>query len=152
MSDRIWTVYLSGEIHTNWREELIAKTSDLQLPIQFTSPQTDHETSDDCGVKAFGDEEKSFWKDYKGAKLNSISNRRLIEEADLVVIRFGEKYRQWNAAFDAGLASALGLSYITQHDESLDHALKEVDAQSSGTARSIDDLVKALKYISTGSL
>ena len=150
MGDKVWKVYLSGEIHTNWREELIAKVGEEKLPIEFSSPQTNHERSDDCGVKAFGHEDQSFWKDHKGARLNALRNTQNIQESDLVIVRFGDKYRQWNAAFDAGFVSALGLPYLSFHGEELDHALKEVDSASHGVARSVDQLVTALRYITKG--
>ena len=100
-------VYLSGEIHTNWRDEIINKCKSKNLEIEFSSPTTNHELSDDVGVKILGDEEKKFWHDNKGAKINAIRTRNAIEKADIVVVRFGEKYKQWNAAFDAGYASCL---------------------------------------------
>ena len=105
---RVWNVYLSGEIHTDWREQIIEQTKALELPVEFSAPVTDHDASDDCGAVILGDESEKFWYDNKGAKLNAIRTRTLIEEADIVVVRFGDKYKQWNAAFDAGYASALG--------------------------------------------
>ena len=121
-------VYLSGEIHTAWREEIAEGIKAAGLDVQLSAPVTNHAASDDCGVKILGPEEDDFWKDHKGAQMNAIRTRKAIGEADVVVVRFGEKYRQWNAAFDAGYASALGKSIIILHDPSLTHALKEVDA------------------------
>jgi len=103
-------VYLSGEIHTDWREEIITGAADLD--VQFSAPVTDHAASDDCGVTILGSESDKFWHDRKGAQLNAIRTRKGIEDADIVVVRFGEKYKQWNAAFDAGYAAALGKSLI----------------------------------------
>ena len=107
-----WNVYLSGEIHTNWRDEIYKQTKDLGLEIIFSSPVTNHVASDDCGANILGKEELKFWHDHKGAKLNAIRTRKAIQNSDIVVVKFGEKYRQWNAAFDAGYASALGKSLI----------------------------------------
>ena len=118
-------VYLAGEIHTNWRDELIDLSISENLDIQFFSPVTDHESSDNCGVEILGDEDKNFWKDNKGANINSIRTKKLIKDSDLVVVKFGEKYKQWNAAFDAGFAAALGKPYVTLHDEDIIHPLKE---------------------------
>jgi len=98
-------VYLSGEIHSDWREQIIDGAK--ALDVAFSSPVTDHDRSDDCGVAIMGAEADKFWHDHKGAKLNAIRTRRGIENADVVVVRFGEKYKQWNAAFDAGYAAAL---------------------------------------------
>ena len=119
-----WKIYLSGEIHSNWREEIIETTEKEHLPIKFFGPVTDHDASDDCGVKILGHEENKFWHDNKGAKINAIRTRKGIEQSDIVVVKFGEKYRQWNAAFDAGYASALGKSLIIMHQDNFQHALK----------------------------
>ena len=133
-STMTWNVYLSGEIHSDWREQIAQGIEEAGLPVKLTAPVTNHAASDDCGVKILGDEAEAFWKDHKGAKVNAIRTRKAIQEADVVVVRFGEKYRQWNAAFDAGYASALGKSIITLHDPSLTHPLKEVDAAAMAVA------------------
>ena len=152
MAQQNWTVYLSGEIYTDWRERIIAGTEEAGLDVDFVSPVTDHSTSDNCGVAILGGEDKSFWKDHKGAKVNALRNRTLIERADVVVVRFGDKYRQWNAAFDAGFATALGKPVITLHESSVAHALKEVDAAALAVAETPEQVVQTLKYAITGSL
>ena len=119
--------------------------------MELTGPVTDHEASDNCGVKALGPEPESFWKNHKGAKVNAIRTRTLITKADVVVVRFGPKYRQWNAAFDAGYATALGKSIITLHDAELDHALKGVNAAALATVRRPDQVVRILRYVITKS-
>ena len=140
-------VYLSGEIHTAWREEIEEGIKAAGLDVQLSAPVTNHAASDDCGVKILGPEEDDFWKDHKGAKLNAIRTRKAIGEADVVVVRFGEKYRQWNAAFDAGYASALGKSIIILHDPSLTHARKEVDAAANAVAQTPVQVVEILQYV-----
>ena len=120
-------VYLAGEIHTNWREELAEKCNSAKLDIQFTSPVTNHENSDNCGIEILGNEDKNFWKDNKGANINSIRTKKSIEDCDIVIVKFGEKYKQWNAAFDAGYAAALNKSIIVIHNDDHQHALKEVN-------------------------
>ena len=145
-------VYLSGEIHTNWRDELINKCRSKNLEIEFSSPNTNHELSDDVGVKILGDEEKKFWHDNKAAKINAIRTRNAIEKADIVVVRFGEKYKQWNAAFDAGYASALKKSIIIMHNDEHQHALKEVDATAQAVTKNINQIVEILQYIINNSL
>ncbi len=142
-----WNVYLSGEIHTDWREQIAQGIEEAGLPVTLSAPVTNHEASDDCGVNILGQEAESFWKDHKGAKVNAIRTRKAIQEADVVVVRFGEKYRQWNAAFDAGYASALGKSIITLHDPSLTHPLKEVDAAAMAVAERPEQIVEILKYV-----
>ena len=144
-----WTVYLSGEIHTDWREQIIEGAAAAGLDVTFTSPVTDHASSDDCGAEILGAEADSFWHDRKGAGINAIRIRTLIRRADVVVVRFGDKYRQWNAAFDAGCASALGKPIITLHDPALNHALKEVDAAAQATCEHPAQVVSILRYILT---
>jgi YtoQ family protein len=142
-----WTVYLSGEIHSDWRKEIESQAAGKNLPVQFTAPVTDHPASDDVGKEILGEEEKSFWKDRKGASVNAIRTRTLIEKSDIVVVRFGEKYRQWNAAFDAGYASALGKKLIIMHPEEHTHALKEVDAAALAVTRTPEQVVQILEYV-----
>ena len=147
-----WNVYLAGEIHSDWREQIASGAEKAGLDVQFTSPVTDHGASDDVGVAILGEEADSFWKDHKGAGVNAIRTQSLIRSADVVVVRFGDKYRQWNAAFDAGFAAALGKPIVTLHDGELDHALKEVDRAAQATARTPEQVVDVLRYVITGSL
>jgi len=142
--------YLSGEIHTNWRDEIEADCDGLN--IVFSAPVTDHAASDACGVAILGDEPNKYWHDHKGAMVNAIRTRKGIEEADVVVVRFGDKYKQWNAAFDAGYASALGKSLIILQPPEHDHALKEVDAAALAVARTSEEVARILRYAMTGKL
>ncbi|KJZ19092.1 YtoQ family protein [Loktanella sp. S4079] len=143
-------VYLSGEIHTDWRDQIMLAASDLS--VEFTGPITDHAASDDCGVAIMGAEPNKFWHDHKGAKLNAIRIRHAISNADLVVVRFGEKYKQWNAAFDAGYAAALGKSLIVIHGDDHQHALKEVDAAALAVVQEPSQVVEILRYLLKGKL
>ena len=140
-------VYLAGEIHSDWRERIGNGAAQSQLPVVFCSPVTDHGASDNCGVDILGPEEDSFWKDHKGGKINAIRTRTMIVDADVVVVRFGDKYRQWNAAFDAGFAAALGKPLIVLHDASIGHALKEVDAAAQAVAATPEQVVEILRYV-----
>ena len=147
-----WSVYLSGEIHSDWRERIVNGAAQRDLDIQFYSPVTDHASSDDCGAHILGEEAEPFWRDHKGAKINAIRTRTLIEKCDVVIVRFGDKYRQWNAAFDAGYAAASGKPYVTLHDSELTHALKEVDSAALSTAQTPEQVVEILSYVVTGQL
>ncbi|MGD8559654.1 MAG: YtoQ family protein [Gammaproteobacteria bacterium] len=147
-----WTVYLSGEIHTDWRERVMEGTRQKDLPVQFFTPVTDHASSDDCGAHILGEETDPFWRDHKGARINAIRTRTAIEKSDIVVVRFGDKYRQWNAAFDAGYAAAKGKSIITLHDPELTHALKEVNGAALAAAQTPEQVVNILHYVITGEL
>ena len=149
---KIWSIYLSGEIHTDWREQIIEGANALGLPVEFSSPNTNHEASDDCGVAILGPEENKFWHDHKGAQMNAIRTRTLIGEADIVVVRFGEKYKQWNAAFDAGYAAALGLPLIVMHGNEHQHPLKEVDAAALAVTKTPQEVVDILAYVIEGKL
>ena len=145
-------IYLAGEIHSDWRDEIIQLTKKNDLNVNFSSPVTDHDASDNCGVEILGNEETQFWKDNKGAKLNAIRTRKEIENSDIVIVKFGDKYKQWNAAFDAGYAAALNKSLIIIHSDEHQHALKEVDAFASAVACDQNQVVRILKYILDGSL
>ena len=147
-----WNVYLAGEIHSNWREQVAAGAERAGLDVVFSSPVTDHSASDDLGVAILGDEADSFWKDHKGAGVNAIRTQSLIRQADVVVVRFGEKYKQWNAAFDAGFAAALGKPIVTLHPPDHDHALKEIDRAAQATAESPEQVVEILRYVLDGQL
>ena len=147
-----WNIYLSGEIHSNWREEIKKKIYKLNLPVNFTYPVLNHTLSDDCGAEILGLEDNKFWHDHKSAKINLIRTKTFIDNADLVVVRFGEKYKQWNAAFDAGYAIALSKPIIVIHNEENQHALKEVDAAALAVVKDINEVVKILKYTINGNL
>ena len=145
-------VYLSGEIHTNWRDEIINKCKDLNLNITFYSPVTDHGLSDDVGIKILGNEEKKFWHDNKSATINAIKTGSSIKKSDIVIVRFGEKYKQWNAAFDAGYAAALSKSLIIIQNDEHQHALKEVDAAALAVTKNTEEVVQILKYTLNGNI
>ena len=145
-------IYLAGEIHSDWRDEIIKLTKKNDLNVNFSSPVTDHDASDNCGVEILGNEETQFWKDNKGAKLNAIRTRKEIENSDIVIVKFGDKYKQWNAAFDAGYAAALNKSLIIIHSDEHQHALKEVDAAALAVVKSNDQVVKILNYVINGKL
>jgi len=147
-----WNVYLSGEIHSDWREVIMAGARAKGLPVSFSAPVTDHDASDDCGVAILGAEDSKFWHDRKGAGVNALRTRTLIGRADIVVVRFGDKYKQWNAAFDAGYAAALGKSLVILHPPEHQHALKEVDEAAQAVAETPEQVVAILDYVINGIL
>lgn len=144
---REWSVYLSGEIHTDWRERIMQACEKAGLPLQFTSPITNHGASDAAG-DILGQAQEGFWRDHQSSKVNSIRTRTQIQACDVAVIRFGSQYKQWNAAFDAGFCAALGKPYITLHDADIIHPLKEVDAAAMGWAETPEQVVEVLRYAS----
>ena len=143
-----FSVYLSGEIHTDWREEVQRGAEAAGLDVTFTAPVTDHSASDAAGDH-LGETPSEFWRDHQSAKVNAIRTRTLIEQSDLVVVRFGDQYKQWNAAFDAGYCAALGKPYVTLHDADIVHALKEVDAGAQAWCTTTDQVVETLSYVLT---
>ena len=149
---KIWKLYLSGEIHTNWRDEIKNLCAKNKLPVIINSPNTKHEDSDDCGVNILGKEKDKFWHDHKGAAINSIRNTTLIKQTDIIIVKFGDQYRQWNAAFDAGIAKATGKPIITLHEKNLDHALKEINQAAIASCRTVNQVVQILSYVIDGTL
>lgn len=143
-----YNIYLAGEIHSNWREQLMAS----DLPVNWLTPVTLHQDSDDCGATILGGEEQAFWHDRKGAGMNALRTRTMIQKADIVIVKFGEKYRQWNAAFDAGMAVAYGKQLIVIHPDEFQHALKEIDAEASVVAKTTQQVIDTLVYITSGKL
>jgi YtoQ family protein len=149
-SDGTWAVYLSGEIHSDWRQRIADGAGQAELPVELLAPVTDHTASDDVGATILGEEEDRFWRDHKGAGVNAVRTQTLLRRADVVVVRFGDKYRQWNAAFEAGYAAALGKPIITLHDAELTHALKEVDRAAMAVAETPEQVVEVLRYAISG--
>ena len=140
-------IFLSGEIHTDWRSEIINAAKEANLPLEFETPELNHDLSDKCGEQILGDESNNFWLDHKSAKINSVRTKNGIRRADIVIVKFGEQYKQWNAAFDAGFASALGKSLIIIHPKEFIHALKEVDASAQAIAHTHEQVIDILKYL-----
>ena len=143
-----WMVYLSGEIHTDWREQITAGAQRLSLPVEFCSAVTNHDASDAAG-DGLGKEPEAFWRDHKSAKVNAIRTKTLIDKCDIAVVRFGKQFKQWNAAFDAGQLAALGKPYITLHDDDIVHPLKEVDSAALAWATTPQQVVEILQYVIT---
>jgi YtoQ family protein len=142
-----YSVYLSGEIHTDWRERIVTGISEAGLAITCLAPVTNHQDSDAVGVRILGEEEQDFWKDHKAAKINSLRTNTMIAKADLVVVRFGDKYKQWNAAFEAGIAIGLGKPIVVIHDTQITHPLKEIDGAAMAVTQTPEQVVEILKYI-----
>jgi len=141
-----WNVYLSGEIHSDWRQQIIDGASQLELPVKFTSAVTDHDASDAAG-DMLEPQASGYWRDHKSSKVNSIRSKTLLEKCDIAIVRFGDQYKQWNAAFDAGYCAAIGKPYITLHADDIVHPLKEVDAAAMAWAQTPAQVVEVLRYV-----
>ena len=142
-------IYLSGEIHSAWREELIKGCETRDLPVNFHTPVVTHQASDEVGQILHPELTGGFWRDKASSAINQVRIRTGIQKSDLVIIKFGEKYRQWNAAFDAGYCAAIGKPYLVIHPEEFVHALKEVDNGAFAVATSNEQVLDILKYITT---
>lgn len=146
---KTWKVYLSGEIHSDWRQQIVDGAKQAGLDVEFNSAVLDHDASDAAG-DCLADTSAAFWRDHQSARVNAMRIQTLIRDCDVAVIRFGDKYKQWNAAFDAGFCAALAKPYITLHDENIVHPLKEVDASAQAWAQTPDQVIKLLAYTITG--
>lgn len=145
---KTWKIFLSGEIHTDWREQIMHGSQSLNLPVVFTSAVTDHDSSDAAG-DTLGVPSESFWRDHQSSRVNAIRIKTLIDDCDLAIIRFGDKYKQWNAAFDAGFCAALDKPYITLHAEDIVHPLKEVDGAAMAWAKTPQQVVELIQYVTS---
>jgi YtoQ family protein len=139
-------VYLAGEIHTPWRAELVEACIASRNRFSFAWPVIDHDASDACGTAIFGDQGKPYWNDRLGAGINGVRRRTLLLRSDVVVVRFQAQFGEWNGAFDAGVAHALGKPLITIHPAELSHALKEVDQACYVSAESVAQAAAVLLY------
>lgn len=140
-------VYLAGEIHSDWREELIEKVKEKDLPYEFVSPQTDHDLSDSIGEKILGEQPNDLYKDDKASDMNNFRTQLLMDKADLVIALFGEKYSQWNTAMDATLAIEKKKPLILIRGDKNRHALKELSNRANVTVESIEQAVEVLEYV-----
>jgi YtoQ family protein len=141
------TVYLAGEIHHPWRNELRVQVEERRLPVEFVGPQEDHDRSDAIGEEILGPQPSARFRDLVGAGANTLRTRVLMRRSDLVVAYFGEKYKQWNTAADAGAAVAAGIPLLLVRSSELTHALKELDAMAALTVETLTQAAEAIAYI-----
>jgi YtoQ family protein len=141
------TVYLAGQIHDDWRDRLRAEAKRREIDVEFVGPQDEHDLSDGIGEQILGEQESARWKDEVASQVNNLRTRILMSRSDAVVAQFGEKFRQWNAAMDAGIAIALGKPLIIVRDPSLHHALKEVSQRAQMTVDRPEQVLDALEYV-----
>ena len=141
------TVYLAGQIHDDWRDRLRAEAMQREIDVEFVGPQDEHDLSDGIGEQILGEQESARWKDEVASQVNNLRTRVLMSRSDAVVAQFGEKFRQWNAAMDAGIAIALGKPLIIVRDPSLHHALKELSQRAQMTVDRPEQVLDALEYV-----
>jgi YtoQ family protein len=140
-------VYLAGQIHDDWREQLRKKAEERGLPILFKGPQEDHDRSDAIGELIKGKQPNAVYRDHAASELNNLRTRIWMQKADVVIALFGEKYRQWNTAMDAAMAIQMGKPLILVRPESLHHPLKELSQRAQVTVETVDQALDALAYV-----
>ncbi|GGI39409.1 YtoQ family protein [Mammaliicoccus stepanovicii] len=141
------TVYLAGQIHDNWRDDISHKVAQLNLPITFVGPQTNHDRSDDIGEAILGEQPNSYYRDNAASNINNLRTQVLMNKADVVIALFGEKYKQWNTAMDASAAVTMNKPLIIVRPKDLIHPLKELSNKANVTVETVDQAVEILKYI-----
>ncbi|MGF9979403.1 YtoQ family protein [Viridibacillus arvi] len=141
------TVYLAGEIHSNWRQELKEKAEVLGIPLNFVGPMENHDRSDFIGEEILGEQPNAIYRDEAASKINNFRTQILMRKSDVVIALFGEKYKQWNTAMDASAAVALDKPLIVIRPENLHHPLKELSNKANVTVETVDQAVKVLAYI-----
>jgi YtoQ family protein len=142
-----FTIYLAGEIHTDWREELKDKAKALDLPLDFVGPMTDHERSDNIGELVMGTQANPIAKDEAASQINNLRTQLLMKKSDVVIALFGEKYKQWNTAMDASAAISLHKPLILIRPENLHHPLKELSNKANVTVETVNQALKVLTYV-----
>ncbi|WP_138420660.1 YtoQ family protein [Aquibacillus sediminis] len=140
-------VYLAGQIHDDWRQQLKDKAKDKGLPITFVGPQENHDLSDDIGEKILGKQPGKSYRDDAASAVNNFRTEILMKKADAVIALFGENYKQWNTAMDAASALALNKPTILIRPESLVHPLKELSNKANITVETVDQALDVLHYI-----
>lgn len=140
-------VYLAGQIHDDWRDEVAQKAKAKNLPLEFVAPQTTHDRSDNIGEEIQGKQPSSLYKDDAASDINNFRTQVLMKKADIVIALFGEKYKQWNTAMDASMAIAMGKPTIIIRPESLIHPLKELSNKANVTVETVDQAIDVISYI-----
>lgn len=141
------TVYLAGQIHDDWREEVARKAKEKNLPLHFVGPQTNHDRSDNIGEEILGKQPSNLYKDDAASDINNFRTQVLMQKADIVIALFGEKYKQWNTALDASTAIAMNKPTIIIRPESLIHPLKELSNKANVTVETVDQAIDVISYI-----
>ncbi len=141
------TVYLAGEIHTDWRDELVEKVKAKGLDYEFVSPQLVHDRSDNIGEDIKGKQPNNYFRDLAASDVNNFRTEVLMNKADIVIALFGEKYRQWNTAMDLSTGIALGKPTIMIRPEEFIHPLKELSRKTNVTVETVDQAVEVLAYV-----
>ena len=141
------TVYLAGQIHDDWRDELAQKAKQQDLPLTFVGPQTNHDRSDNIGEDILGEQPNNYYRDNAASDINNLRTQVLMNKADIVIALFGEKYKQWNTAMDASAAITLNKPLIIVRPTDLIHPLKELSNKANVTVETIEQALEVIQYI-----
>lgn len=141
------TVYLAGEIHSDWRNKVEQLAKEKDLPLTFVSPQTNHDRSDDIGEAILGEQPNDLYRDDKASDINNFRTQVMMQKADIVIALFGQDYRQWNTAMDASTAITLNKPTIIIRPESLIHPLKELSNKANVTVETVEQAIDVISYI-----
>ncbi|WHY87005.1 YtoQ family protein [Neobacillus novalis] len=141
------TVYLAGQIHDNWRDEVEKKAKEKNLPLVFVAPQTNHERSDNIGEEILGTQPGNLYKDDAASDINNFRTQVLMQKSDIVIALFGEKYKQWNTAMDTSTAIAMNKPTIIIRPNSLIHPLKELSNKANVTVETVEQAIEVISYI-----
>lgn len=142
-----FTVYLAGEIHSDWREQVKELVDSKKLPFNFVAPQTNHDLSDSIGENILGEQPNKLYTDHVASNVNNFRTQVLMQKADIVIALFGEEYRQWNTAMDATTAINMGKPLIIVRPEKLIHPLKELSNKANVTVDTVEQAVQVLEYV-----
>ena len=140
-------VYLAGQIHDDWREQLKASAAAKNLAYRFVGPQTNHAVSDNIGEEILGEQPNALVKDDKASDINNFRTQVFLQKSDIVIAYFGEEHRQWNTAMDATTAIHLNKPLIIVRPETLIHPLKELSNKANVTVETIEQAVQVLEYV-----
>ncbi len=102
------TIYLAGEIHSDWRSEIKQLANELKLPLSFKGPMENHSKSDKIGQHIKGEQPNAILTDEAASSFNNLRTQIWMKKADVVIALFGEEYKQWNTAMDASRAIEAG--------------------------------------------
>jgi YtoQ family protein len=157
LSNNQLTVFLSGHVHGNWRDQVRKMAKEKGLSITFKGPCEDHELSDDIGVKIRGISEDNVGADFfpqvkddLGGRVNMLRTQIWISRCDVLIAFFDEdhkNYRQWNVSSDMGEAIRNGKPVIVVHGQGFRHSLKELVPRADFVVDSLEQAVDVLAYV-----
>lgn len=102
--------------------------------------------TDDIGAKVLGEQPNKVVHDDAASGINNFRTELMLKKSDAVIALFGDSYKQWNTAMDAGIAIGLGKPLILIRPDNLVHPLKELSNKAHVTVETIDQAIQVLEY------